>query len=83
MNTEQRFLTTCLSEYLRARGVKQRWLADQVGVHEMQVSRWVRGISPISDEHAARVALVLGVPRSFLFTVPFGTKTVTEERLSA
>lgn len=78
MNSEHRYLTSAFAEFIKARGIKQRWLADQVDVNEMQVSRWVRGISTITEVHAQRVASVLGVPMTIIFPVPFGTDSDSE-----
>ena len=30
-------------EFLKSRGIKQRWLADQLGVSEITISNWANG----------------------------------------
>lgn len=54
-------------EYLDARGVKARWLADQLGVHESVVSRIRHGRRPVPSWFVERVPDVLGQPRDVLF----------------
>lgn len=52
-----------LDNALRAQGVKQWWLADQVGVSRKTVTRWLTGkVRSVRSETLARVAAVLGVP---------------------
>jgi len=34
---------TALAEYIRAKGMKQRAFADDIGVREDQLSRWLNG----------------------------------------
>ena len=32
-----------LDELLKSHGIKQKWLAEQLGVHPNQVRRWIKG----------------------------------------
>ena len=32
-----------LGELLKSHGIKQKWLAEQLGVHPNQVRRWIKG----------------------------------------
>lgn len=50
---------TPLKQILAAEGRKQRWLAEQIGVHESLVSRYCRGLHP-DDRTKAAIAAVLG-----------------------
>lgn len=83
MKHETRFHTDALAEFLRARGIKQRWLAEQIGATEMQVSRWVRGASTIREGDAKRVALVLGMPFNLIFDDPFVSVVDTAKATAA
>jgi transcriptional regulator with XRE-family HTH domain len=68
---------TRLQELIRERGLKQRWLAEQLGVHESEFSRWVLGVRPLSAERAQRIAEILDVPADQILScaadVPSGT----------
>lgn len=44
-----------------AAGYSQRWLADEVGVGDCNVSRWETGVHSPSLESLALVALALGI----------------------
>ena len=41
-----------LNEYLNENGLKQKWLAGQIGVHVNQLKRWSNGLSePIPENY--------------------------------
>ena len=41
-----------LNEYLKENGLKQKWLADQIGVHVNQLKRWSNGHNePIPENY--------------------------------
>ena len=44
-----------LSEQLKKNGMKQKWLADQLGVHRNQVTRWIKGINEPSIENYEKI----------------------------
>ena len=44
---------------IQTRGVKQKWLAQQIGVSEVTMSNWMRGSYKPSDENLKKVAKVL------------------------
>jgi len=51
-----------LKELIKARGVKQRFIADKLGVSEVSVSNWVKGKTNPSDEHLEKLCKILDVP---------------------
>src|SRR5262245_12569073 len=56
-----------LDNALRAQGVKQWWLADQVGVSRKTVTRWMTGkVKSVQTATLAKVADVLSVPLAAL-----------------
>jgi plasmid maintenance system antidote protein VapI len=79
MRDEQRYDASLLARYLHDQGRKQRWLAEQVGVHESLVSEWINGRRTLSELRAKQVARVLGVPFYLLFNVTEETNSVTQE----
>ncbi|MCO5164754.1 MAG: tetratricopeptide repeat protein [Planctomycetes bacterium] len=55
--------THALLRALTARGLKQEWVARQVGVDRKTVSRWCTGkVKRLARAHAARLAEVVGCP---------------------
>ena len=44
-----------LIELLKKNGMKQKWLADQLGVHRNQVTRWIKGINEPSIENYEKI----------------------------
>ena len=44
-----------LAELLKKNGMKQKWLADQLGVHRNQVTRWIKGINEPSIENYEKI----------------------------
>ena len=67
-----------LQALIRERGLKQRWLAEQLGVHESMLSKWLSGNRPLPREMAERIAEVLAVPVTEFFScahdLPIGMK---------
>lgn len=53
---------TPLDRVLREQGRSGRWLADRVGTHETQVSRWRHGLHV--PEHATREAIARELGRT-------------------
>ncbi|APC48945.1 transcriptional regulator [Virgibacillus halodenitrificans] len=49
-----------INEYLEIRGFKKKWVADQLGVSQVVLSRWINGHSNPSLENAFRLAELLG-----------------------
>ncbi len=55
--------THALVRRIQALGLKQAWIASQVGVDRKTVSRWVTGkVKRLAREHAARLAEVVACP---------------------
>ncbi len=51
-----------LKELLKSKGLKQKWLADKIGVSEVTVSNWCAGKSVPKKEHLQRISELLDVP---------------------
>lgn len=49
---------TMFQKLIQTRGVKQKWLAQQVGVSEVTMSNWMRGTHKPTDENLRKVAEV-------------------------
>ena len=54
---------TKLKKVIEARGIKQVWLAEQIGVDQSVISRYVSGQWNMPKEHIKELARVLGVAR--------------------
>jgi transcriptional regulator with XRE-family HTH domain len=55
-----------LKEIIKNKGVKQKWLAQQIGVSEVTISNWVKGIHEPNDEHLTKMADILNIELSIL-----------------
>jgi hypothetical protein len=53
-----------LSKEIYARGLNQKWVANQLGVHQVQLSKWARARIPA--EHVLNFERITGIPRSDL-----------------
>ena len=51
-----------LKELLKSKGVKQKWLANKIGVSEVSVSNWVQGKSEPSLKNYQKISEALGIP---------------------
>lgn len=51
-----------LKELLQAKGLKQKWLANKMGVSEVTVSSWCSGKSEPKKEHILKLSELLEVP---------------------
>lgn len=51
-----------LKELLKAKGVKQKWLANKIGVSEVTMSNWVKEKTQPSDKNYRKLSEVLDVP---------------------
>ncbi len=51
-----------LKELLKSKGVKQKWLANKIGVSEVSVSHWVKGKSEPSLKNYQKISEVLNIP---------------------
>ena len=51
-----------LKELLKAKGLKQKWLANKMGVSEVTVSNWCAGKSVPNKSHLQKLSELLEVP---------------------
>lgn len=51
-----------LKELLHSKGIKQKWLANKIGVSEVTVSNWCSSKSAPKKEHLRKLSEVLDVP---------------------
>jgi repressor LexA len=51
-----------LKELLKSKGVKQKWLANKIGVSEVTVSNWVKEKTHPSDKNYQKMSEVLSIP---------------------
>lgn len=51
-----------LKELIQTKGVKQKWLANKLGVSEVTVSNWMKEKSIPSKKHLEQLSHVLSVP---------------------
>ena len=51
-----------LKEILKSKGVKQKWLANKIGVSEVSVSNWVKGKSEPTLKNYQKISEVLNIP---------------------
>ena len=51
-----------LKELLKAKGLKQKWLANKIGVSEVTVSHWCAGRSVPKKAHLKKISEILEVP---------------------
>lgn len=62
-----RFTGTKVKTVLTEQGRRQDWLANQIGVSQSTVTRWLKGDMTIGQEHANAISSLLGIPFSLLF----------------
>ena len=51
-----------LKELLKSKGLKQKWLANKMGVSEVTVSSWCAGKSVPKKAHLQKLCEILEVP---------------------
>lgn len=51
-----------LKELLKSKGVKQKWLANKIGVSEVSVSNWVKGKSKPTLKNYQKISELLHIP---------------------
>jgi len=51
-----------LKELLKSKGLKQKWLANKIGVSEVTVSNWCSGKSVPKRAHLQKISEILEVP---------------------
>jgi DNA-binding XRE family transcriptional regulator len=50
-----------LKELLKSKGVKQNWLAQQIGVSTVTMSNWVKGKTQPSKKNRLKLSEVLNI----------------------
>ena len=55
-----------LKELLKVKGIKQKWLAQKLGVSEVTVSNWVKEKSFPSKKRLEKLSEILDVPMNEL-----------------
>ncbi|WP_369427805.1 helix-turn-helix transcriptional regulator [Membranihabitans maritimus] len=50
-----------LKEILKSKGIKQKWLAEKVGVSEVTISNWVQQKSSPNMIHMKKLCDILGM----------------------
>ncbi len=50
-----------LKEFLKSKGVKQKWLAQRIGVSEVTMSNWVKGKSSPTKKNLEKLSEILNV----------------------
>ena len=51
-----------LKEILKKKGIKQKWLADELGVSEVTVSNWCSEKSLPRKDNLEKISKILNVP---------------------
>jgi transcriptional regulator with XRE-family HTH domain len=51
-----------LKELIKAKGIKQKWLALKLGVSEVTVSNWVKEKSIPTQKHLLKLSELLDIP---------------------
>ncbi len=58
-----------LRETIKAKGIKQSWLAQQIGVSEVTVSHWVSNKSIPKPHHQLKLKKILGISKSTIHSI--------------
>lgn len=56
----KKIIKRALNRALRARGLKQIWLADKIGIHDTTLSRWANA-EHLSTQKIEKITKVLGM----------------------
>ncbi len=57
---------TMLQKLIKTRGIKQKWLAQQIGVSEVTISNWMRGNHKPTEENLKKISEVLNMDLQLL-----------------
>ena len=57
---------TMLQKLIQTRGIKQKWLAQQIGVSEVTISNWMRGNHIPTEENLKKISEVLNMDLQLL-----------------
>jgi len=66
---------------LKARGMKQKELAAQIGIHPSHLSEMIKGVRNVNDQTAEAIAKVLNIPAAHL--IQLQTKYTYEMKLAS
>ena len=55
-----------LQKLIKTRGIKQKWLAQQIGVSEVTISNWMRGNHKPTEENLKKISEVLNMDLQLL-----------------
>ncbi len=50
-----------LKQLIQSKGIKQKWLAQKMGVSEVSISNWVSGKTTPKDEHRKKLSEILEI----------------------
>ena len=56
-----------IKEHIINEGRTGKWLASKIGVHESELSRWIKGERTPSDQRLKKLCKLLGVSRQKLY----------------
>lgn len=51
-----------LKEIMKSKGLKQKWLANKLGVSEVTVSNWCSGKSVPAKSNLQKISVLLDIP---------------------
>jgi len=55
-----------LKKLIQSKGVKQKWLAEQIGVSEVTMSNWMKGKFKPTEENLRKIGEVLNIEYELL-----------------
>lgn len=58
-----------LKELLTQNGIKQKWLAENIGVSEVTISSWCNGKSRPHKKHVEKLSVLLRFPKNKLTSI--------------
>lgn len=67
MNEAPRYTATNLADTLDSKGLKQTWIARQLGISKSLMSKVAAGDRTVDAETGTRIAELVGVPFFLLF----------------
>jgi len=57
-----------IKQFLKDKGIKQRWLAIKLGVDETQLSRWLNGVNKPNYKIMEKIYDILGIKENIFLT---------------
>jgi len=58
-----------LKKWVKTKGIKQKWLANKIGVSEVTVSNWCSAKSAPKKEYIRKLSELLDVPVSSIINI--------------